>query len=348
MKETQLFSGSSPDLVLEQSKKDLPAKRHSKQCVSNSSGFTSKPSDVQSFLREIWSSAALVYPKATWRQCYHRLKYTVRSLALFQSSKPWLTMLAEPKFQTVLAHNPRFYLKIQRPLLINGLTAKQKLQLLQSHYSFLFQKIAPAMLEQVYSPMGFCLCEWTPKDNCTYRLSLRASLQEKEGELSLVLEDVLRKSIIKYLTFSVTSYNSDGTRIVVGGLQGSRSEFSKQLVVETTRALFGLRPKSLLLFALQQLADSWLVKEILAVGNLQHVCAQRLKEIGSNSDFDKFWLEAGGVPTPSGMFLMPRTHEEKDLSEVTSSKRSIYRKRYSMLRLAAEKISRRIGDLSGE
>jgi hypothetical protein len=204
------------------------------------------------------------------------------------------------------------------------------------------------MLERVCSPEGFEVCELTPKDDLIFRLSLRASIQEKEGEMTLLLEDVVRKTVIKYLTFSVTSWNSQTSAVVIGGLQGSRSELSRQLVVEATRAFFGLRPKSLLLFALQQLAKHWNIGSIKAVGNAQHVCHQRLKKIGSNSDFDTFWIESGGVPTPEGIFLIPLTHQEKDLSELNSSKRAMYRKRYSILRSIAEDISSGISCSNGQ
>lgn len=290
------------------------------------------------FLKEIWRTAAIAYPLATWRQRYHRLKYAVRSLALFKSTKTWLAMLAGSKFQPFLRHSPRLYLKLQRPLLIKGLPARRKLQLLQSHYQFLFQTFPVPILERICSPLGVALCELNPKTNFCFKLSLRASLQEREGETTLVLEDVQSKSVIQYLTFSILLSDRMEKEFLIGGIQGVRSQSGKQLVVETTRACLGLRPKSLLLFALQQLARLWNVREIKAVGNLQHVCHKKLKKIGSNSDFDAFWIESGGVPACGGIFLLPLTHQEKDLSDLAASKRAMYRKRYSMLKSIAHDI----------
>ena len=93
--------------------------------------------------------------------------------------------------------------------------------------------------------------------------------------------------------------------------------------------MYGLRPKSLLLFVLQTLALKWKVKKIQAVTN-DGLCIHR-RDNKVMADYDQFWLESGGHLNQDNNFTIPVIFVPRSLDTIESRKRSMYRRRYKML-----------------
>ena len=85
------------------------------------------------------------------------------------------------------------------------------------------------------------------------------------------------------LAFSVTQWEQEPREIFIGGLQGNKSANDKELIVAMTRGWHGLRPKALLLFALQSLVGLWGITRLRAVSDATHIYRHWRK------------LETGGV-----------------------------------------------------
>jgi uncharacterized protein VirK/YbjX len=117
--------------------------------------------------------------------------------------------------------------------------------------------------------------------------------------------------------------------IFIGGLQGFKTANEREYVVAVTRELFGLRPKALLVFALQQLAALWDVAAIHAVSNQTRNLRHRPKHI--QADYDQFWRESGAALEPDGNFTLPVAFVPRDLASIKPNKRTMYRRRYQML-----------------
>jgi uncharacterized protein VirK/YbjX len=302
-------------------------------------------SSLVAFYEAVCRTSLTVYSGKSWRQKYHRIKYLIRCFLFFKQTKEWIRMLQSPSFDPLRIQNPRLYLKLQRPYLMRGLGVDEKFKCLRCHFDFLHITFSAVSLSELCSPSGMLLCTWTPREADCFKLWLRSGAYEKEGELTLVLEDLTARLMVNTMTFSVSEWEGGERGILIGGIQGIRSQEGRALIVNATRAMFGMRPKSVLLHVLRLLAKLWNISVLRAVGNSRHVCLSKMKEIGSSADFDSFWKESGGQIDFSGVYNLPLHALKKDLSVLTASKRAAYRKRESMLQSMDAAIHGRIRSL---
>lgn len=107
-----------------------------------------------------------------------------------------------------------------------------------------------------------------------------------------------------------------------------------------TKAMEGLRPKSLLLLVAQALAKALNLGGLFGVSNKGHVFAgdyslrRRIK-----ADYDSFWLECSGENVRPTLFALPLVKAQRDPSEYKPNKRAQVRRR-QQLELDIEKLVR--------
>lgn len=161
-------------------------------------------------------------------------------------------------------------------------------------------------------------------------------LFEGEAVLSLFVGEV------RYYSLAFTlGVDADEPLIYVGALQGAKAETARETYRAMTHALHGMRPRDLLLTSLQLLAAQCGVRRIWAIGNDARQCCStyygKLRMEKIHADLDQVWSEHGGECRGDGFFEIPAELRRKPLSGIPSSKRGIYRRRYSMLdRVAME------------
>jgi hypothetical protein len=93
----------------------------------------------------------------------------------------------------------------------------------------------------------------------------------------------------------------------------------------------GMRPKAMVLFALQHLAQAWNLTSLRAVSNGTHIYRSLQKRKTINADYDSFWIESGGELQPDGIFNLPISPQVRDIADIKPNKRSMYRQRYALL-----------------
>ena len=275
------------------------------------------------------NTAPLVHRVPTVGGQLKRAKYVARGLAFPGLTREWFQFLQRRELEVVIRNYPHLYHKLQRPYLNCRLTTQQRLEALEQHYEFIIECLSPEGIERLYTPPGLSLAVLTLKDLGQYQLRLSCSWQEKEGDLavSLVGDSGLRLFVA---SFSVWKHQKDHNEIFIGGLQGSRKT-DKELVVDLTRALYGLRPKALLVFAVQQIVEVWKIPKLLAVNDAAHIYRHFQKRRELSASYDEFWLECGGTPTGDGSFELPVAFVPRDISTIKVNKRQMYRRRYEML-----------------
>jgi uncharacterized protein VirK/YbjX len=101
-----------------------------------------------------------------------------------------------------------------------------------------------------------------------------------------------------------------------------------------------LRPKALLLFALQSLAVVWGVTRLRAAGDATHIYRHWQKRRQLAANYDALWVESGGRLADDGMFDLPATFVPREISTLKVNKRQMYRRRYEMLTELAGQIRR--------
>ena len=166
----------------------------------------------------------------------------------------------------------------------------------------------------------------------------------REGELVInVFKADLR---IASIAFALGLH--DGEKVaflgaVQGIHQGVPAKESLDIYRELTKDFEGLRPRSLLLEVLKVVLNKLEVTKMFAVSeqNRHH----RHAYFGSDentifkTDYNIFWEEHNGIlNTATGFYELPLQLSIKDLADIPSKKRSMYKKRYEMFAAFSSKI----------
>lgn len=152
----------------------------------------------------------------------------------------------------------------------------------------------------------------------------------REGTLSL---NLFRGNIRLFsLAFSFRR-SPEGLVAVIGGIQGRSLPNALEEYRILTKLAHGLRPRDLLLELLRALCSTINVVGIEAVSDrARH---HRHRYFGPDRplplDYDAIWTDRGGYRLSEEFFALPLEPQQRDLSEVSPNKRSMYRKRYEML-----------------
>jgi uncharacterized protein VirK/YbjX len=166
--------------------------------------------------------------------------------------------------------------------------------------------------------------------------------------MPIVFYDEQKQTPLFALSFCVSSWRASWREIFIGGLQDCKRANAREDVVAITRGLFGLRPKALLLFAVQQIATGWDMHNLRAVSNETRDLRRRKQ--GIRADYDEFWIDSGGQLQADGNFTLPVVFTPRPLSEIKPNKRGMYRRRYQMLEELGEQIQQhcdRLGRTAG-
>jgi len=301
------------------------------------------------FPGDLLKNALRVYPKPSLQGAKHQLKFFARGLAAPQLTQQWFELWQTPMLIPLVTRHPRLLLKLQRHYLRHGLSVRERWEILRQHYSFATGYFCPAALREIVTPPGILLAKLPELEAGRFSLRLAYDgLFEKEGELSVVFYDEQKHTSLFALSFCVSSWLASRREIFIGGLQGCKRANAREDVVAITRGMFGLRPKALLLFALQQVSACWDVQNLRAVSNETRDLRRRKQSI--QADYDEFWLDSGGQLQADGNFTLPVVFIPRQLSEIKPNKRTMYRRRYRMLEDLGEQIQQhcdRLGRTSG-
>jgi len=153
----------------------------------------------------------------------------------------------------------------------------------------------------------------------------------------LAREGLLTLSLFKddFRAFTVSFSILDGTdrSLFIGGIQGRNDDDILSLYRDLTKDFHGLRPRDLLLEALRLFAVRLGAKHIFAVADDHKTSRHSYFGTGSAPGlfYDEIWLDRGATRVAKTHFELPMEGSRRDLQEVSSKKRSMYRKRYDML-----------------
>ena len=166
----------------------------------------------------------------------------------------------------------------------------------------------------------------------------------REGEIVLnIFHHDLR---VMSVAFSLGRHHNEIT-LYIGGIQGIYSGFSSEKSLETIKQLTkdfnGLRPRSFVIAVLRIIATRIGATKILAIDQLHrhqwHPYFKLASKIISKTNYDEIWKEHEGIAGNDGFYWLKTSTVHKDLSEIDSKKRSMYRKRFEMLDQIEQQIS---------
>ena len=113
-------------------------------------------------------------------------------------------------------------------------------------------------------------------------------------------------------------------------MQGPAGSEAKDTVRRLTKQLHGLRPQQLMTAALQYLAAALGLNALGIAHSRQAKLRWKLKK-RVKMNYDHFWQESGAALGSDGHWHLPAEPQRKDIADIESKKRSMYRKRYQML-----------------
>ena len=154
----------------------------------------------------------------------------------------------------------------------------------------------------------------------------------REGEVVLNLFVVDQRLLSVAFTLGMEA----GRRVAyVGAIQGSNAPGTLDVFRNVTHALYGMRPRDLLMTALKLLCMEIAVEGMLAVSDAARVHYSSYFGGGRKDKlllkYDEVWVEHGGARLESGFFEIPLRMSHREPRDVPTRKRAAYRRRYAML-----------------
>lgn len=269
-----------------------------------------------------------------------RTRLYLRSLLYARSTACWLNFLwSSPALLEATRLNRDLAEKLHRPYMRKDLRSAERLALLESHYRFGISQLHADLLVTA-TLRDVALAELSGKSGRDFQLVLGpAGSLQKEGELRLRLEcDGL---VLLSLAFTL-SEQAGRPVLLVGCLQGSPDAAVRDAIRDATKELFSLRPRQLLLVALQAIAQAYGLTGIVGVCDRLHIYRHWRKRRDIMQSYDEMWQDLGGSRRTDGMFELPLAHQQRPLAEYPSNKRSAMARRQALERQLVERIQETI------
>lgn len=269
------------------------------------------------------------WPNRIHQRLRHIFRYLSRWFAHPQAQGRWLSFLyATPAMRRLLRIRPYLLERLQRPYINADFSVNKRADVAIMHYRHVTSRWPATLFEAVYLQEGATFGRFLLKDGRDCQLQLGCPLGDREGELALNLLDAEDRRLF---TFTLTFVERG---LLIGCVQGA-GELGREAVSAFTRAAHGLRPKNLLLslcYAMVAgLEGDWM---LYGISQAAHpYCRARDKHNGGlklKSDYDGFWLEAGGRLSGDGFFVLPLCERSRDESQVASKHRSAFRRREAL------------------
>jgi len=254
-----------------------------------------------------------------------KIKFLSRAIFFSKNYDSIFKILNQDKFKTIIETNPNIYLKPLRAYLFCNIKTAEKFDYLESHYKFLEEKFPKKTIDKIYGSDDTLIYENKLSQNHHIELFLcMINSLGKEGELTLLLK--LNSNDIYSVQFS---FYKDS--LIICGIQ-SRSTTTTEELKELTKKMHGLRPRNLMFFAIRQICEAFFIKEIKAIDSSNHVAnCSRVKNTGKfKADYDTYWEEERATKD-GDFYIIPLIEQRKTMEEISSNKRSMYKKRFELL-----------------
>lgn len=184
---------------------------------------------------------------------------------------------------------------------------------------------------------------WRLGDQAIVTLGLNTvSMREGLWALHLVTPEGAR---VCHMSFSFLLPD----RLAVGAVQGPALEDEAALAAirTLTKEAEGLRPAHLLVEVLRVLCRRWSL-QLVGVDPCHHPKKKwHHRELRVAFDYRNFWGELGGALAADGLWALPSDRIARDLAEVPSKRRAMYRRREQLLERMSSQLLHALPEPSG-
>jgi uncharacterized protein VirK/YbjX len=282
---------------------------------------------------EIIKAGIMLYPIGTISNIFSRLKFLYKAKKSQQELNAFIQRITDLGYASIFKQEPHILGNVQWPYIHNMWSLTQKLSVITQHYEVLKELPTFWDVSQGNANKIIDLNEFSSNSSVVLD---RPPWFIREGEITVNLfkEDLRVMSI----SFSLSRLNNEPV-IYVGGIQGIHSgvpsEEALEIIKRLTKDFQGLRPRSFVIEILRLLSIKLDAKKILAVSDAnrhhRHPYFKGYLDKLSTINYDDIWLEHGGVASEGGFFMLPIEPQRKDMADISTNKRSMYKKRYAML-----------------
>lgn len=293
--------------------------------------------------RSAWRRAASAYRgDGRMRRWKQNLRWAFAAAAHPTRALAWFEAMDAPAMRPFSRVRPRLVFKPLRAYLSTQWNLNRRTKVITDTYDFV-RSWGGLLAEALLCRESIRLAGFTLKD--VGEVEIRIGTDErfrKEGELTLFLHCERLGGPMAALTFSLERESGSGWILYAGCVQGldeGRPEAVKQL----TKAMHGLRPKAVMVFLAQAMADGLQIRRILGAGNAIQV--HRRKHAihiplvhKLTFDYDGLWSETGGILQSDGWFMLPVSPQRRSSEDMKPNKRSMYSKRYALMDSISEQI----------
>lgn len=201
-----------------------------------------------------------------------------------------------------------------RSYLDAGWGPRARLKALSGHHDWMEATFSPAFLSAFYAGQAQVMAALPARKESLFHAVLAPSVAastQREGEIALYLVNPVDGVKLSRLTLTYLDAKG-GPALVIGGLQGPFGGH-KRAVIDSTRLLYGMRPKDATVLAARALAQA-LGLELLAVCDERHIL-ERLQGKTKHAGYDEYWTERGATPDARFGFRFPPLEESAVAAE---------------------------------
>lgn len=289
--------------------------------------------NVGNIIHQIKLAVDEIYPGYSPRSVTYR--WGTMAFALFQSGRisRWLDRNRNnPILLEELRCSPKVFGSMLRPYVNRKWIFKKRLAALEQHYLAIGEK---GSLFVFNDDQYIDLVRLGPEYFNLRVVIDKPGWMRSEGEIAVSL--FCQNHRIYTVMFLVTG-DSENRRLAVGAIQGCGRQHARNLYVELTHALHGLRPRDLLICVLKIIANNLGCSEILGVSDACHRSANLFSSAAKEAAYDAVWQEYGGTLNSEGFLVISTEMREREPGDIPSRKRAQYRRRYELI----HEIQRRI------
>ncbi|WP_193558801.1 VirK/YbjX family protein [Aeromonas sobria] len=285
--------------------------------------------------------ARYLYPEGNDRKVFNRSKFVLRSLLYRQQLSRVFELFQCKSLNALPASHPELLDKPMRPYCFAGSTPAQRAEMMENHYRLQLE-CYPQLINPLYLGEGIALGHY-PQSGCRILLRYDGTFR-REAELALSIVNPEGQRLYS-CAFSLAG-SKDRLILMIGSMQGPEPavDNAQDRVRELTKEGHGLRPKSLLVQLVLQLAQTMGAAEVRAVRKRAHVFqAKRYsskQKANLQADYDELWQEFDARDVDAN-FVALQAQPRKPLEEIASKKRAMYRRRYEWLDLLVQGIRER-------
>lgn len=292
---------------------------------------------------KVLEAANYSYPLCGIKSIWLRVRFFKHAFMHYQVLYSFVRKIRELNYSSLFDHKIPVLGAVEWPYIHKDWSVDKRFAVIQQHYEIIENLPEILNVADGHPKVLLNLHEYSPN---TAIVLDKAQWFVREGEIVLNLF----KEDARVMTIAFTLARENGELLIyVGAIQGLQAdEHSLEKFKVLTKDLEGVRPRDFLIEVLRTIAQSIGVTKILGICDRfrhhRHAYFADYHENTLKTNYDEIWVEQGGETYSEDFYLIPLNKARKSLTEVSSNKRAMYRRRYQLF----DEIQKKIGTVLGK